>query len=332
MGIIVLGGISNGCFALPMKYSRRWQWENTWLVFCLLALLILPWVLALQFVPRLGALYHAAPAHLLLLPLMFGFLWGIAQVTFGVSIKAIGMAIAIAVVQGVQTPLGSLIPLLAADAAALLQPRGLLLLASLPIVFTGLFLYGMAGKRREKEQAEVRANEHGMSFIAGLGIAVFTGVFGANLNLGFACGGGLITRSAQLGANPATATYPVWALVLGAGFIPNLLYCAFLIFRNRTWSLFKNSGWTKEFMLSLAMALLWLGGIILYGIGANLIGAYGTSVGFVAMTSSVLLAASAAGIFAGEWKFASLGTKKLLAGGIASILVSIGVLSVGGVL
>ena len=331
MTIIILGGIANGCFALPMKFSRSWQWENTWLIFSLLALLVLPCALLGGFVPHVSDLYRSAPWRLVLYPLVFGVLWGIAQVTFGLSIKAIGMAIAFAVVQGLQTPIGSLVPLLVLNSAALFLPRGLVLLASLPILFVGLILYAVAGRRREREQRVSKglsAVQKG-SFIGGLAIAAFTGVFGANLNLGFAFGGALIQRSLHLGANPASATYCVWALVLGAGAIPNFLYCGFLLSRNQTWKSFGRTGWLKECMLSTSMAVLWLGGILLYGIGASLAGTYGTSVGFVLMVASVLIAANVAGILTGEWTSVSSGTKRLLAGGIASILLSVVVLSFG---
>jgi L-rhamnose-H+ transport protein len=322
--IIVLGGIANGCFALPMKFSQRWRWENTWLVFSVLALLVLPWALLTGFVPHPAEVYRSAPSHTVLYPLVFGALWGIAQVTFGLSIRAIGIAVAFAVVQGLQTPIGSLIPLLVFHPTALFHPRGFLLMASLPVLFLGLFLYAVAGRRREKEQhiaGGLTASQEG-SFIGGLAIAVFTGVFGANLNLGFAFGGGLIQRSLQLGANQATSTYCVWALVLGAGFVPNFVYCVFLMFRNGTWNLFAGVGWLKECILSTAMGVLWLGGILLYGIGATLTGKYGTSEGFVLLVASVVIAANVAGVLSGEWRSVSSKTKRILVGGITWILLS----------
>jgi hypothetical protein len=104
MAIIFLSGALNGSFALPMKYTRRWRWENTWLVFALVALLVLPWLLAAGFVPQLGEFYRQVPVRALLFPVAFGFLWGIAQTTFGLGISAVGMALAFAVVSGLLPP------------------------------------------------------------------------------------------------------------------------------------------------------------------------------------------------------------------------------------
>ena len=331
MAIIFVSGVLNGSFPAPMKYSRRWRWENTWLVFATVALLLLPWLMASAFVPGLAEVYRGAP-RMLLYPLLFGFFWGIAQVTYGLGISAVGMALAIAVVAGLSCLGGSLVPLLVLNPAALLQPRGLLLLASMPVLIAGLSFSGAAGKRREKEQGKAAnpTNERGYSFLVGLGICIFTGIFGANLNLGFVFGGELLQRSVALGANPVTATYAVWAPVLGAGFIPNLLYCLYLLGRNRTWSLFLQTGWLRESLLGVAMGLLWLGGMVGYGIGATLAGRYGTSVGFVLLAASIILASNLLGILTGEWKATSPKTKKLLAVGIALIVASVIILNLGG--
>jgi L-rhamnose-H+ transport protein len=332
MAIIFVSGVLNGSFPAPMKCSRRWRWENTWLVFATLALLLLPWLLARGFVPGLAELYRGAAPRMLLYPLVFGFFWGIAQVTYGLGISAVGMALAVAVVSGLSCLGGSLVPLLVLSPAALLQPRGLLLLFSMPVLIAGLSFCGAAGQRREKEQAKVAtpASGRGRSFLAGLGICIFTGIFGANLNLGFVFGGGLLRRSIEMGANPIAATYAVWALVLGAGFIPNLFYCLYLLVRDRTWSLFNQTGWLRESLLGVAMALLWLGGMVGYGIGATLAGKYGTSLGYVLLTASIILASNLLGILTGEWKATSPKTKQLLAAGIALIIGSVIILNLGG--
>ena len=78
------------------------------------------------------------------------------------------------------------------------------------------------------------------------------------------------------------------------------------------------------------MALLWLVGMLGYGIGATLAGRYGTSVGFVLLAASIILASNLLGILTGEWKATSPKTKKLLAVGIALIVASVIVLNLRG--
>ncbi len=333
MTIILIGGALNGSFAVPMKYAHRWRWENTWLIFSLICLVLLPWALAVGFASHLVEVYRGLPDRALLYPLVFGLLWGVAQLTYGLAIKAVGMALAIAVVAGISCLSGSLIPLLVFNPADLLRPRGLLLLVSMPILFLGLGLYGKAGRQREGEQIAPGSavNPAAGSFAAGLAICIFTGIFGSSINLGFAFSGDIIRRSLQLGAGQVTSTYPVWALVLGAGFIPNFLYCGALLSRNRCWSLFLQPGWTRETLVGIAMSILFLVGILAYGVGAKLVGVYGTSLGFALFTSGLILSSNVLGFVAGEWKSTSVGTRKLLAGAVAAILTSVIVLNLGGV-
>jgi L-rhamnose-H+ transport protein len=318
----------NGSFALPMKYARAWRWENTWLIFAVVALLILPWALACGLVPHFSEVYRGIPIATLLLPLIFGLLWGIAQVTFGLGIAAVGMALAFAVVAGLSCLAGSLVPLVVLHPLEILSPRGILLLVRIPILLVGLVLYGTSGRRREREQAPTAPKA--LSLKAGLGICIFTGIVGSSWNLGFAFSGGILTRSTALGAGSITSTYALWPLILTAGFVPNLLYCSYLLFRNGTWSLFGVGGSAKEASLGAGMGLLWLGGILGYGVGAGLVGRFGTSLGFALFTAGQILASNLLGIFTGEWKGTSPRTMGLLKGAVVAILISVIVLNLGG--
>jgi L-rhamnose-H+ transport protein len=332
MAIIFISGGLNGSFPLPMKYTRQWKWENTWLIFAATALLIIPWLLAAGFVPHLADVYRGVSSRALLTPLIFGFLWGIAQVTFGLGISVVGMALAFAVVAGLSCLFGGLVPLLVLMPADLFRPRGILLLVSMPILFAGLVLYGMAGRRREKEQrpAGSAVGAAATTFMTGLAICIFTGVFGSNLNLGFAFSGPILDRAVAMGAIPVASTYASWALVLGAGFIPNLVYCFLLLFRNRTWSLFLEPGWGREAGLAISMGLLWLSGMVGYGIGATLVGKYGTSLGFALLVTAMILFSNFLGIVTGEWKATSQATRKLLTAAMLVILISVLILNLGG--
>ena len=332
MAVIFISGALNGSFALPMKFTRQWKWENTWLVFAASALLIIPWLLAAGFVPHLEDVYRGVSTRALLAPLVFGFLWGIAQVTFGLGISAVGMALAFAVVAGLSCLSGALVPLLVLNPADLLRPRGILLLISMPILFAGLVLYGMAGRRREKEQSPAgsAAGAAAMTFMTGLAICIFTGIFGSNINLGFAFSGQILEKAVALGAIPVTSTYASWALVLGAGFIPNLVYCFLLLFRNGTWPLFLKPGWARETSLAITMGLLWLSGMVGYGIGATLVGKYGTSLGYTLFITAMILSSNFLGILTGEWKATSPATRRVLTAAVVVILISVIVLNLGG--
>jgi len=332
MGIVIVSGTINGCFPLPMKYSRKWRWENNWGLFSLVAWLVLPSLLLFFFVPHLSQVYREVPVRALVLPLLFGFLWGLSQVTLGLSFAAVGVALGFSIMAGLCTLTGSLIPLLAFSPGDLFRPRGLLLLVSIPILMVGLWLYARAGLKREQEQSSTteRSERPKVSFAKGLALCIFTGIFGSNVNLGFAFGGEVLRKSLDLGANPITSTYAVWALVCWAGVIPNILYCSYLLFRNRSWGRFAVAGRGRESVLAISMGVLWAVAIFSYGVGATMVGRYGTSVGFALLVAMTIIASTTVGVLTGEWKGTSPQTRRLLATGMSVVLASVVVLSLGG--
>jgi L-rhamnose-H+ transport protein len=332
MAVILASGALNGGFALPMKHSRGWKWENLWLVFSVVGIFVVPCALAFGLVPGLMKVYAGVTPRALLLPLGFGLLWGFAQVTFGVSLRMVGVALTMAVVSGLGSLSGSLVPLLVFHPEDLFRPRGLLLLLSIPFLIVGLVFYALAGRRREKEQTDRNSPDPSpkSSFATGMALCIFTGIFASCFSLGFAFGGEVIRASQQHGAGPLTATYAVWSLVLGAGFIPNLVYCVYLLVKNRSVNLFARSGWTRETALAVAMALTWVTAVLSYGIGATLVGVYGTSIGYMLFVAASILFANAFGLMAGEWKGASVRTRRFLFAAVALILIAVIILNLGG--
>lgn len=203
MTVILVSGAMNASFALPMKYSRSWKWENLWLVFSVVGIFLVPWILALTLVPELMQVYAGVTPRALLVPALFGLLWGAAQVTFGLSLRIVGLALTYAVVSGLACLSGSLIPMLAFHPEELFRPRGLLLLLSIPILIVGLVFYAIAGRRREKEQASPTAGPSTpkSSFATGLALCIFTGIFGSSYNLGLAFAGDILHSSRAHGAS-----------------------------------------------------------------------------------------------------------------------------------
>ena len=110
--LLVAGGLMNASFAVPMKYTRRWAWENTWLAWTVFALLVIPPVTTICTVPLLGSVYAQAGWRTVLGIALFGAGWGVAQVFFGLAVDVIGVALTFSIVMGISAAVGSLVPLL----------------------------------------------------------------------------------------------------------------------------------------------------------------------------------------------------------------------------
>lgn len=303
-----------------MKLSRRWSWENTWLVYATLALVLIPGTLMAWSIPHPFAFYTSLPPRLLVLPLLFGFGWGIAQVTFGLSIVRVGMAMAFAIVIGLSSLLGSAIPLAVFHPDDLLGRVGIALLASAILLAVGLVLFAKAG--RERERLSVNKSTANQAFRLGILLCVFTGCLGSMINMGFVFGGGIAQQATANGVSPEKATLAVWFVVLGAGYIPNLAFTLYLLRRNSTWNRFVQSS-GREMLLALAAAALWLFGMLGYGVGASIMGKFGNSLGFAVCMAALLLWSSALGEMAGEWRAALPSTMRRMRIGLGFIMLSV---------
>lgn len=329
LGIAMLSGTLTASFPFPMKFSRSWHWENTWLVYATLALVVIPVALAAWAMPHVFAFYSSLSWQTLLAPLLFGFGWGIAQVTFGLAIARIGMAMSFAIVIGLSALLGSVIPLAVFHPRALTGRPGIVLLISAVFLLWGLVLYARAGHERDRSQIAAGASMR--TFLIGLVLCVFTGCFGSMINMGFVFGG-KIADQAMLRDLPAErATLCVWAVVLAAGYIPNLIYTLYLLRRNRTAGAFRKD-FLRENLLALAAAVLWLFGMLGYGVGASVMGTYGNSIGFAACMTILLLWSTALGIFSGEWRAAPHRAQTRMRLGMVCIALSMVILGVGSLL
>jgi len=326
LAIIVFSGVLIASFAAPMKLSRAWNWENSWLVYATLGLLVIPIALVFWAIPHPIAFYASVPLRTLLPSLLFGFGWGIAQVTFGLSIARAGMAMAFAIVVGLSSLLGSAIPLAVFHPGDLAGRPGAVLLASAVFLFAGLALYVAADRKREAS-ARATGSAKGV-FLTGVLLCVFTGCFGSMINMGFVFGGDIAQQAMRSGIPAEKATLSVWAVVLAAGYLPNLAYTLFLLRRNRSAKLFRKS-FSREFMLALAAACLWLFGMLGYGVGAGEMGKYGNSIGFAVFQAVMLLWSSTLGLMAGEWKAAPPVALTRMRTGLALIVVSMSVLGIG---
>ncbi len=310
IGLILLAGLMAGDCMLPLKFIRRWRWENTWLIFSLVSLVVLPWALALLFVNHLFRTYTSLNASQFVAPILFGAGWGIAQVLFGISIQRLGLALAYAIVVGLGTLLGTLVPLFAQHRAqvdrALLVP----VLAGIVIMLIGIAISAWAGHIREHSRETDTASPLGRYNVA-VFVAVLCGILAPMLNYSFAFGQDIAVAAIRFGNPEVRAAYAVWPIGLAGGLLPNLGYSIYLLRRNRTATLFRFQ--LPDMFWAILMAALWMGAFALYGMSATYLGRFGTSIGWGLFQIFMIMTATLTGVFTGEWKRAPRFARALLA-------------------
>lgn len=307
---------------LPMKFTRDWAWENTWLVFATTAYLVWPWTLALTTIPHLGEVYASTSARSLLLVTLFGVGWGLGTLTFGLGVDKLGLALGFTVIIGLTAAIGSLIPLVVLSPEKLGQPQGLWTIAALVLVLIGIAICSWAGKLRDVALNPGKTAQH-HSYALGLAICIASGLLSACGNLGFAFGGEVIQKAIAQGAAESLAGNSLWALITVPLFLCNAVYCARLLKKRGTGPLFFRSETQYYWILSPLMGALWIAGFVCYAPGARRLGSLGTSVGWSVMMSTMVMTANLWGLLTGEWRGASRRALRFLIAGVVILMLAI---------
>ncbi|HZT32915.1 MAG TPA: L-rhamnose/proton symporter RhaT [Bryobacteraceae bacterium] len=324
LAMILVAGVMAGNCMLPMKFARRWHWENTWLVFSLVSLVVLPWSLALLLAGDLVEIYRGLSIGQWLLPCALGMGWGIAQVLFGLSIARLGLALGCAIIIGLGSLFGTLVPLFFKNRAVLVTPRGALVLCGLAVMVAGVIVSARAGRQREQKQPASRGGGYAFALV----MAVACGLMAPMVNYSFAFGQDIAERAVRLGVPSTRAGYAVWPVGLAGGLLPNLAYSIYLLFRNHTWGAFRGP-WGREAGLAALMGALWMGAMAIYGVAAVYVGVFGLSLGWGLFQIFNIMSANVSGVLTGEWKAAPAGALRTLYAGLALLACATVILAAG---
>src|SRR6266702_5461353 len=150
IALTLLAGLMSGNCMLPMKFNRSWKWENTWLVFSVVSLFVIPWALALGLVSHLFETYRALSLLQIAVPFLFGAGWGIAQVLFGISVQRLGLGLAYAIIVGLGALLGTLVPLFVQQRSQVDKQALLEILLGVAVMSIGICLCTWGGQIRER--------------------------------------------------------------------------------------------------------------------------------------------------------------------------------------
>jgi len=237
-----IGGLAAASFYIPYRAVQRWSWETYWLVGGLFSWILAPSLLGFLLVPDLYGHIADAPRSSVLWCYFFGVLWGIGGITFGLTMRYLGIALGMAVALGFCAAFGTLMPpIFAGDFGRLLTTiSGLVVLAGVGACLLGIGLNGAAGLSKEGELSaeEKAAAVKEFNFRKGMVVATFAGIMSACFAYGLAAGRpiGEITLAAlqTSGGSPLWQNLPILVVVLWGGFTTNFIWCVILNIRNRS--------------------------------------------------------------------------------------------------
>lgn len=319
--LALLSGLCNGLFSAPMKLETRWKWENIWFGFILVACLAIPIAMVAADGMQIASVYSSSPRPALLAAGVFGFLWGFGAICFGRSVDRLGVSLANTLVIGLSSALGSLLPLVLAKDFHF-GPKEMVLIVGIVVFLIGVLVSGRSGSLRDDSlNSAAVASRHNPKI--GYFFAVGSGIMSAIFNIGYALALPISDTGVALGHSRFSSTNYIWLLMLGAGSIPNVLYCLYLMWRNSTFKLLGFPEAARSWILSAVMGLLWGGSIFLYGAATPRLGNLGPSVGWPLSLAVGLIVANLMGFLLGEWKQAPRLALLYMRSGLFLLLVAI---------
>lgn len=327
--IIALGSFGQSSSYVPINRVREWSWENFWMVQGIFAWLLFPLLGALIAVPAGSSLFALLGEGGALRAIVYGALWGVGGLTFGLSMRYLGVALGQSISLGTCSAFGTLLPALFAG-TDLLHGPGLILLIGVGITLAGIAVIGYAGSLRAAtmSEEEKRAAIRDFALTKGLVVALLAGVMSACFALGLDAGAPIKAAAAAQGVAPLFAGLPVILLVTTGGFVTNAAYCLYQNVRNHT-----AGEYLRVSRPTLANNLLFcaLAGGLWYSqffglemgksflTGSPILMAFSWSI----LMSLNVLFSNLWGILLKEWKGSSLRTRATLAAGLILLLFSI---------
>ncbi len=337
-GVILhaIGGLAAASFYIPLKRVQGWAWETCWLVLGVVAWLITPWVIASQQVPQLVNVLQTAPSKAVLLCYLFGALWGVGGLMYGMTMRFLGISLGTALALGFCAAFGTLVPPIAGGKflGLLSTQSGLATLAGVALCLAGIGICGFAGMRKESELSDEQKQEIVAEFSFGKGVvvAILAGIMSACMFFAFRAGEPIANIAANLGTAGIWCNLPVLIVAFAGGLTTNLIWCVYLNVRN---------GSAKDYLSntkgSQSANYLWcaLGGFtwylqfMFYSMGETQLGEEYKFSSWTLHMAFIIIFGTLWGLWLREWKGVKSATTTLVWTGIAVLVLSTVVVGIG---
>ena len=329
--IIAIGAFCQSSSYVPINRIKEWSWESYWIVQGVFAWLVFPLLGALLAVPSgesLFGLFAQAPSFNLWMTIFFGILWGVGGLTFGLSMRYLGVALGQSIALGTCAALGTIMgPVLLNiffPELNALQSLTAAVLIGVAVTLLGIAIIGVAGsmKSASLSEEEKKAAVKDFNFPKGLTIALLAGFMSGCFNVGLEFG-----KDINFGelTDPMFRTLPATLLVTLGGFVTNAIYCFYQNQKNKTWGDYKKSSvWGNNLLFCLLAGALWYSQFFGLSLGQSFFENGGTMyvLSFCILMALNVVFSNVWGIILNEWKGCSKKTIAVLVIGITVLIIS----------
>jgi L-rhamnose-H+ transport protein len=329
----MVGAASAASFYAPISKVKRWTWETTWALAGIFSWVLLPICVSAALLPDLRSFYGSIDSSVVLKAFLFGAMWGVGNVSYGLTMRYLGMSLGIGVAIGVTLVVGTLIPpLVHGQAAALVQTRGgLLTLLGIAVALCGIVVVSIAGHKKEQALgAQVRE----FDVKKGLLLAVLCGIFSSGMSFAIDAARPIQAAALVRGVNPLYAALPSYVIIMGGGALINFGYCLFRLMFKKELSLRADlslpaAGLAGNAALAATGGIMWYLQFFFYAWGAASIPASFSYVNWMLHMSGYVLFGGIVGLALGEWAGVGSRPVRLLWGGMLVIIAAANIVGLG---
>ncbi len=333
IGWHTLGASCAASFYAPIEKVKKWSWETTWALAGFFSWVLFPIGVSLLLLPHFGAFYLSLNPGLVLTVALFGAMWGVGNVSYGLTMRYLGMSLGIGVAIGVTLVVGTLVPpLVHGQAAALITTRsGLLTMAGIFVALIGIAITSYAGHQKE-QQMGTGVQEFNVKL--GLLLAVMCGIFSSGMSFAIDAATPIANKALHLGVNPLYAALPTYVIIMGGGGVVNFIYCFVRLGFKKDLSLRRDLSQSrgtlwKNGTLAAAGGIMWYFQFFFYAWGAANIPHRLDYVNWMLHMSIYVLCGGLVGLALGEWKGVGSRPVRLLWAGILVIVVAANLVGLG---
>jgi L-rhamnose-H+ transport protein len=252
LGVIFhwLGGLASGSFYVPYKGVKKWSWETYWLVGGFFSWIICPWALAYFMTNDLFGVLRQQSIGTLAWTYFFGFLWGLGGLTYGLTMRYLGLSLGTGVALGYCAAFGTLVPPLFkwltpnffvfAGSTSIVEvastTSGQVTLAGVVVCMVGIIVAAFAGYTKEMQMPEEQKKNaiKEFNFKKGILVATFCGIMSACFAFALQAGKSINEASLAAHTDPIWTGLPTLPVLLLGGFTTNFAWCLLLNIKNRT--------------------------------------------------------------------------------------------------
>jgi L-rhamnose-H+ transport protein len=333
IGWHILGAACAASFYAPIEKVKKWSWETTWAIAGFFSWILLPISVSLLLLPDFRGFYASMGAALLWKVALFGAMWGVGNVSYGLTMRHLGMSLGIGVAIGVTLVVGTLVPPLLHGQGAMLftTQSGLFTMAGVLVALIGVAVVSYAGHQKEVALgAEVRE----FNLKLGLLLAVMCGIFSSGMSFAIDAARPMEAAARNLGVNSLYAALPSYVIIMGGGAVVNLAYCFIRLATLKQLSLRDDLGQpgptlAKNGLLAATGGIMWYLQFFFYAWGAANIPQRLFYVNWMLHMSIYVLCGGLVGLALGEWKGVGSRPVRLLWTGVLIIIAAANLVGLG---